>query len=176
MIDTNVRAVKPSESGWSLSVDRDLCGHCGKQSTCESLGSLNSWREQHGQTIRLKECGGYSYPILFVDPTGTDGEFNTIRLGEAWAGRLSPGVEVTLIDKPGNVLGTAVVERVHTGDKEEVIREHAYQNHLYVESGMGQEEAGADLLRRLPSIYGNLIMKSNTRATVIYLKNKDLLK
>ena len=179
MINLNVRSVKRDGSSvranYSVTVNRSLCEHCTQQRTCKALKSIDRAQSKYKIGAQIKECKSYIYPILFVDPKGTEGVFNTIRLGEAWLKRLEIGDTVGLIDKEGNVFGYAEVTDIFSRTREFAIRENAYQNHLYVNSGMTQAEAGRDLEKKLPNLYGNLIVKSNSMATVIYLKNCDIV-
>lgn len=175
MIDLNVRAVKRRKDSdrttYTISVGRSLCVHCARQSACPTLKSLKRLNSKAPIIAKIDECADYAYPILFADTKGTQGEFNTMRLGTAWVDRVGEGDIVGLINKEGKVFGYAEVVDAFAGEKEWVIRDYAYENHLYVDSGMTHQEAGVDLLKRLPNIYGNMIVNNNKMMTAIYLKN-----
>ena len=175
MIDLNVRSIKLTDT-YKITVDRPLCNHCGAKENCKSYAVIQIFNTRYSASADIKKCGEYIFPILFVDAKGTSGKFNTIRLGEAWSRRLNIGNKVALVNKLGKAFGFAVVKSIVTGEKDEIMREHAYLNHLYLDDDKDKEEAGEHLVKRLPNIYGNLIAKSNTRATVIYLENCYILK
>jgi len=172
MINTNVRAIKIHDNGlYKISVDRSLCTHCGRQQSCEAFKANNRMNKKYSVVSLVKECAEYTYPIVFQDEQGTEGKFNTIRLGEAWSKRLKAGDRVALVNKTGETFGFATVIVLQNGDKNEILQNHAYKNHLYLNKKMSKEEAGKHLIKRLPSIYGNLIASNNDKATVIYLES-----
>lgn len=61
---------------------------------------------------------------------GLTGQFNTFRLGQRYAERCVPGVEVELIDsRTKKLLKRATVTAVHTGKLSDMAQLHAHQAH-----------------------------------------------
>jgi len=174
-INTNYRSVQAltNEQGdrrfWNPKAP--LCDGCGKADTCATLKSKKRLEKKSGATLSVSECAAFMYCLVFQDPKGTGApRFNTIRLGKAWSARVRPGDHVALVNKAGQVYGIVEVEDTETWDKESIVYNNAWMNHLYIGTGMDLEQAGLDLLRRMPGIYGNLIYKNNKEATVIRLR------
>ena len=118
-------------------------------------------------TVRLPK-----YAIEFAPPcAGVDdpGEFNTFRLGGAWAGRIYKDARVFLFNsKTHEVFGYAKVKRVLVGKLGDMATLHAHLNH----NQLGQDASGAPqrlkdaLFRR----YGPKALDENRTVTVIYLE------
>lgn len=108
--------------------------------------------------------------ISFVSPvTGVDAEFNTFRLGEAYAKRLNPNDVVALInEKTKHLFGFAQVTKLVTGRLDELCAIHAYMNHTQL--GEPATEAPAQVYKTLQRIYGPHIVKPDKKATVIYMR------
>lgn len=113
------------------------------------------------------------YVIEFAPPmSGFEGSFNTIRLGGAWAKRLSGGETVLLIDKPNcKVFGRAIVEQVVVGTVCDLLPRHAAHNHNQkgLDTVGAPERALASMLKR----YGPQMVRDNSRCTIIYLRLID---
>lgn len=174
-INTNYRSVQVlmGNSGerrfWSAR--SQLCDGCAHSGICPTLKSKKRLEKKSGASLWISECFHFSFCLVFQDVKGTDApEFNTIRLGKAWGQRVRQGDVMGMINKAGEVYGLAEVQDIDWAEKALIVQRNAWRNHLYVNSGMTQEQAGTDLLRRMPSIYGNLIYKNNDSATVIWLK------
>lgn len=176
MIDLNVRSIKKVEGNYQLTVNRSLCGHCGNQEDCQTLEKITSIEDAQSVTTQVRSCPDYLFPLMFQNAAGTASSFNTIRLGSTWGSRVERGDVIALISKKSGVFGFATVKSVKVGEKDDIILKHAYKNHLYMGSGMKKKDAGEHLLSKMPSIYGNLIVKNNSTATVIYLENCSIIK
>ena len=125
------------------------------------------------KTIKIKvgECQLMVPPIAFIDPSGTEAKFNTIRLGGAWAGRLSIGQTVGLVRaKDSEVYGFARVIGVDVCDLDEVIGDHAHRNHTVLH--LPREQARSAIAKTLPKIYGAYITPDAV-FSVIYLERAD---
>lgn len=112
-------------------------------------------------------------PVIgFIPPVvGTEGEFNTFRLGGKYASNLKPGDEVFLMEeKSRHVFGKAQVIRVELGSLGEMCLVHAPYNHteLILED---RKTAGAErLFKLLQRIYGPHIATAKKKTSVIYLR------
>lgn len=140
---------------------RRLCTSCGKKDGCVAA-------KDEGKFIT--SCDEFMHTIAFRSQKGLDTPaFNTLRLGKAWSTRVRPNDRVRLADGEDQTIGWATVTAVILGTKEEIIRAHAKDNHLLIESEMTREEAGDWMLKQMPNLYGNLIYKNNELCTVIQL-------
>lgn len=165
----NYRSVKRVNNVYQC-LKSSLCDDCGAQAECPTLKSKKRLERKSGASMTITHCPSFVYCLMFQNRKGTNLEsFNTIRLGKSWSERLKEGDKVALVDKTG-IYGFAEVLAVGLDTKEKIVTDHAFLNHLYIEQNLTREIAGADLLKKMPSIYGNLIYKNNQYATVIYLK------
>jgi hypothetical protein len=107
--------------------------------------------------------------INFIPPIiGTEGEFNTFRLGGFYAKRLQPDEEIFLLnEKEKTVFGLTRVVKVETGPLGEMCLIHAHSNHsqLADDPVMAPER----LYKKLERIYGPHIVSATKKCTVIYL-------
>ena len=110
------------------------------------------------------QCIGFAPPV-----TGVENDFNTLRLGAAFASRLSVGQEVFLLnEKTKVVFGRATVMRVEIGKLKELCDEHGQFNHT--ELANPSEGSGLRLLTLLQRIYGPHIALPAKKSCVIYLR------
>lgn len=108
--------------------------------------------------------------IGFIPPVvGTDGEFNTFRLGGFYTKHLSPGEEVLLLnEKEKMVFGRAQVTRIETGALGEMCLRYAHLNHTELANDPSTApERLAETLRR---IYGPHIATPTKKTTVVFLR------
>ncbi|MET2951262.1 ASCH domain-containing protein [Vibrio owensii] len=144
---------------------------CAANADCKALKSLQRLNKKHGVTSRIEECQSYLLPILFRPPyLGLESDFNTVRLGKAWAARVYVGQEVALIDKEGKQIGKAEVVRVESGDMPEMLAEHARYNHMMLDNPV--VDYAQSLHKVLINCYGKLFVEANSGLSVIYLKRK----
>lgn len=110
------------------------------------------------------------YVIEFAPPmSGLEGEFNTFRLGGAWAKRTIPGERLLLIDKKQSaVLGWGLVSAVHVGTLTEMSALHGSRNHN--QKGLDPEGAGERVIAAMKKRYGPHKVNDNSKVTVIELK------
>lgn len=176
MIDLNLRSLRKDGEKFTVSPksvldkQRHLCNHCAYNSDCKHAKRAADARQEMIES-RVLECAGYSTPIGFSDLTGLDSEdFNTLRLGSAWAKRVEDQQEVGLVcTKTGELVGRKKVVRVVVGPKDQIVKDHAYKNHLML--GKKKRTAAIEMAKKLPNIYGNLIYKNNDMMTAIYLSD-----
>lgn len=111
-----------------------------------------------------------AYVIDFIPPLeGLSGDFNTIRIGLAWAKRLNVGDKVFILNnKERFVIGEALVTAIHTGTLEELCHLHSAKNHTQLEK-VGEDTA-KNLLNVVQKIYGPHIATPTKKATVIALR------
>jgi hypothetical protein len=111
--------------------------------------------------------------IDFIPPiVGTEGQFNTFRIGGFYAKHLQQGEEVFLMDsKAREVFGKAVVERVEVGRLAELCAEHAAMNHTEIDAPDGKH--AERLMALLQKINGPHIATATKKATVVYLRRLE---
>lgn len=111
-------------------------------------------------------------PVVgFIPPiVGCDGEFNTFRLGQAFAKRLQPGGMVYLMDEKIKVVfGRAIVVDCHMGQLKQMCLLHGAKNHTEV--GKPDAEASPDrLFAYIQKIYGPHIATEAKKCAVIYMR------
>lgn len=100
---------------------------------------------------------------------GIDGEFNTFRLGGAWAKRVQPGDKVALMDKKEmSLMGWAVVTGVHMGKLNELSALHGRRNHN--QKHLPSEGAGERVIAAMMKRYGPNKCCETSRVTVIDMR------
>ncbi|MCL2874694.1 MAG: hypothetical protein FWF12_00065 [Betaproteobacteria bacterium] len=111
--------------------------------------------------------------IGFIPPIiGTEGEFNTFRLGGFYHKNLSIGETVLLLnEKEKMVFGRATVQRIGFGKLGEMLALHAATNHT--EIGNDSETASERLGETIRRIYGPHIATPNKKTTVIFMKRTE---
>lgn len=112
------------------------------------------------------------YVLDFIPPIeGVDGEFNTIRLGLAWAKRLAEGDTVYLMDnKAKRVIGKARVTAIFSDTLEIICEKHGHANHTQLRRKLSDGDASLEVMRVITKIYGPHIAQPKKKATAIYLK------
>jgi len=154
-INSNLRHLKVVEND-RFHMKSGLCNACGNRHSC----SIKS------EATQL--CTDYQPVIPFMKLDGMGEEFNTFRLGSAWARRVKPGQAIGLLNRQGEKIGEAVVKAVHCGDKEEMLNEHARYNHLMI--AKPHDNPAAELKRLIRNMYGTNYLANASSFSVIYLK------
>lgn len=110
--------------------------------------------------------------IEFSPPIyGIDGEFNTFRLGVAWAKRLTPGERVLLVDKKNfSVMCCAEVTGLEVGVLREMGELHGFRNHN--QKHLPQEGAGERITAAMIKRYGPNKCCETSKVTVIHLRRE----
>lgn len=111
--------------------------------------------------------------VGFIPPViGTEGEFNTFRLGLTYARTLSPGDEVLLLNEKAKIVfGRARVERIETGCLGEMCLLYAHRNHT--ELSGDPNTAPQHLHKTLCRIYGPHIATPTKKTTVIFMRRLE---
>lgn len=111
--------------------------------------------------------------IEFSPPMeGIEGEFNTFRLGGAWAKRVVPGDTVWLMDKKQFLIfGSATVTEIHVGKLNEMSDLYACHNHN--QKGLDPEGANKRLITNMIKRYGPNMCDENKRVTVICMRRTE---
>lgn len=155
MISANLRFLKHRE-GEGYYMKNGLCESCGHHLHCGI------------ESAETRLCTGYQPVIPFKSLAGTEGLFNTFRLGGAWANRVKKGDTIGLLNTQGEKVATAVVRSVHVATKEEMLAEHAHLNHLML--AKGSRDPVADLTKTVRNLYGTNFFAKAALMTVIYLR------
>ena len=181
MIDTNLRSLKrfnlPTGSRYTLLPDsqrknsRHLCTKCGiPRCDLRDDRAIGSKVYGHQAKLEVTECMDFHPPIGFQSTAGLVDGCNTLRLGDVWKKRVQKGDYIGLVNvATGELFGDATVLKVATGSKDDVLKRHAFKNHLAIDKGLGRARATEALTKLLPSIYGNLIYNNASKLTAIYL-------
>lgn len=154
MISANLRFLKRREDG-TYYMKNGLCDSCGKGPTCSIRNS------------QTQLCVEYQPVIPFKSLAGTEGQFNTFRLGGAWFNRVREGDTIGLLNTTGEKMATAEVRSVHVASKEEMLAEHAHLNHLML--AKASKDPVSDLTKTVRNLYGTNFFAKAPLMTVIYL-------
>lgn len=177
----NSRRIKRIDAGFtvdtmaSMSDRSTICDHCATQK-CKIRNYVN--RTAVTAIMKVATCNTFTPALGFSVLGGLDSqEWNTIRVGGAWAKRLRPGQEVAIIDtKNDKLLSYCEVTETHTGTLEEMVEMHSLYNHaIQAEINSGKvDESGANvrMMRILKNANGTNIAAPERAASVIYLKAK----
>jgi hypothetical protein len=175
MIDTNLRSVKRVDGFYTTETMAQagktdhLCNHCGYQAKCKQRKALERLNAKHAWALGLRNCRDFVPPLVFRDPKGTEGKFNTFRIGSTWVDRVGFGSVVALIDKGGNIYGHAAVDEVFCGDLDAMLDTHAHKNHMVLDetdAGVAREK----LLGVLKNAFGSNWLFDGRPMSVIYLE------
>lgn len=145
----------------------DLCERCGIYDSCDSSSQRSN---ELDVDIVVSECKIFHPILMFVNPKGTDDEFTTIRLGEAWVKRVEEDSVISLFNKKEGSYGKAVVTGVSSGFKSFVIYKSIHTNHMMLDFEGDQDDRLKVLSKIVKNAYGNLIWKNNDKATIIEMK------
>lgn len=142
----------------------DLCERCGRYDKCSKSTKIRQ------DAFVMSTCKSFLPIVLFVDTTGTDDEFTTIRLGLAWQKRVDNASRVALFSKKQGYYGEASVTFVDGGLKEDIIYSGSRTNHMMLDfEGKDHFKSLCDIVKKA---YGNLIWKHNDQATIIGLRRE----
>lgn len=178
----SIRRLEDVEPGDHFTIDaassiqtpgRSICNHCGRQK-CK-LRSYLARVPQEMAVARVQSCAWFIPVLGFSVLSGLDlPQWNTVRVGRAWASRLQPGKMVYIantVDK--KIIGQAEVLTSATAKLDQILETHAHMNHaIQVEIADGKtlrDDAPARLLRILKNAYGTSIAQPDRDASVIYL-------
>ncbi|MCG5512785.1 hypothetical protein [Ectothiorhodospira shaposhnikovii] len=171
MINPDMRYIEPvivENTCHYASKTRLLCDHCGRQGRCLD----EAGRREIFDHLRIKSCHRFIPIFAFRPPlVGFEDEFNTFRMGTAWARRIFPGSVVTLLDtKSESLFAAASVTRVYSGSIDDMATLYAAQNHLAKAGLIEKDNAAQSMKATLRKMYGNLIYSQNKNATVVFMK------
>lgn len=100
---------------------------------------------------------------------GIEGEFNTFRLGGAWAKRVQPTDKVILMDKKAmGMLGWGEVIAIHIGRLDDLSALYGSRNHN--QKHLPQEGAGDRVTAAMIKRYGPNLCRYDSKCCVIELK------
>lgn len=154
MINPNLRFLKHANGTYTMK--RGLCESCGHFASCK-IANLDTMA-----------CTDYQPVIAFKNLAGTEGRFNTFRLGSAWSYRVVEGQTIGILNGRCEKVGEAIIEAIHCGEKLDMLKAHAHMNHLML--AKPHEDPVADLSRRIRNLYGTNFYSKAQLFTVICLK------
>lgn len=165
-LDDGTYTIEPESK---LNNQKELCDLCGIQSKCPINAVRHKFRAT-GADFHLNSCLRYVPLIAFRKPIIGLNEpyFNTLRTGITWVNRVSPGKIVCLVDSAnGERIRFARVDRVCSGDLDNMLRRHSRFNHLCM--GGESVEKVEEVIRKS---YGHFL-KPESQLTAIYLRSVD---
>lgn len=148
-----------------------LCDYCGNQECSIRLIMRRIKINRFNAKTAVTRCESYMAIIEFRDPAGLELEFNTFRLGAAWAKRVAPGDVVALKQTGGEIFGTAEVIVTHVGHFPEMNHKHGVDNHLAIAAEV--EGKPFDLAKVLTESYGGHRFNIDSTVSVIELRRND---
>lgn len=154
MINPNLRFLRFNENTYRMK--NGLCNSCGHATTCAV------------RSEKAQQCSDYQPVLAFKSLAGTEGEFNTFRLGGAWYNRVRVGQQLGLLNHLCEKVGDALVTGVHCGSKDDMITSFAAGNHLMIAAK--PDDPVAELTRKIRNLYGPNFMARAELMTVIELR------
>lgn len=175
-METNLRRVRFTGQRWTILSEADqkkalsLCDYCALQDSCLTTRRMDELLAEFGLVANISECPVYQPVVPFRKPLlGLDGDFNTFRLGAAWARRVKVGAPVALYDAADEVVfGTAEVTAVTVGPFQDVAPRHARFNHMMLDKSA--DLAPELLWKVMVNSYGSTFMTRERPCSVIYLR------
>lgn len=136
-------------------------------------------RDQGCKIVRQRErCAHFVPALSFVSAAGLDGTFSTFRGSAVWFDRAQiiqrTHGQVGLATTTGDHIGFArVLAGVRSGF-DQLMREHAWSNHLCKDQGFTPPEAAVWLTRWIRDNLGSrFVNRPHAVGTVIYLERSD---
>lgn len=161
-VDAGGIYVKPTE----YSRGSTICTFCPLRSECK-LEPAN------------ERCGHFIPALTFVPPlVGLEGSFSTFRPSAVWYDRIkhvySTHKRVGLVNATtSELIGFARVKNAHRGRFVDLMREHAWSNHLLKDQSMTREEADVWLRAWIRKNMGSMYAKRpEAIGTVIYVERE----
>jgi len=157
---------------------RTICDHCAIPK-CKTRNYIKRNNKDEDALLKVQTCNAFLPTLGFSVLAGLDLDlWNTVRVGGAWAKRLTPGKIVAIADTKNKVMRDNMrVETVFTGTLSGMLDLHAENNHAIkdeISTGkIKHHQAPSRLLRILKNAYGTNIAAEDRDASVIYLKKLD---
>ena len=146
-----------------------LCDQCGNVE-CSIRGIINRVKiNRFNAKLAVIRCESFLPSLDFRDGAGMDSDFNTFRLGGAWATRVGPGNLVNLRSAvDGSILGVAEVIRTHVGPFTGMAAEFGADNHLAIDAAINDRDF--DLAKVMRECYGGHRFNVDSTVSVIELR------
>lgn len=145
-----------------------LCDQCGN-AECSVRAILRRIAvNRYNAKIQVLRCDSFIPQLEFRDPSGCAGEFNTFRLGGAWASRVVPGQLVSLACNARDWQLPAEVTYVDVGPFEEMRAKYGVDNHLAIDAEISGKPF--DLAKVMRECYGGHRFNESSVVSVIGLK------
>lgn len=154
MINPNLRFLRFNEDTYRMK--NGLCDSCGHAASCTV----------RNDTLQL--CSEYQPVLAFKSLAGTEGAFNTFRLGGAWFRRIKLAQHLGLLNHLCEKVGDAEVVGLDCGSKEDMLMRFAAGNHLMIAAQPA--DPVAELTRKIRNLYGPNFMARAELMTVIHLR------
>lgn len=148
-----------------------ICDHCARQK-CKIRNYVE--RTEAAQ-LKVTTCKIFIPALGFSILKGLNlPNWNTIRVGGAWADRLRPFQSVAIIDtKNKMIVRHCTVEETFVGTLGQLVEEHAINNHAIqaeIEEGkIEAKDAATRMMRILKNANGTNIAAADRKASVVYL-------
>lgn len=148
-----------------------LCDQCGNLDCSIRLIVQRIKVNRFNARVSITRCESFVPILKFSDTAGLSGEFNTFRLGGAWAKRVSVGDVVLLQNGQGEAIDYATVCDTHIGSFSDMAHEYGVDNHLAINA----EISGTpfDLAQVMTKLYGAHRFSLNSTVSVIELRRRD---
>lgn len=174
--DTNTRQIKRTAEGLftveglgELAKEKSLCAYCGRK-RCSIRASI---RKMSSEEIvpSIRACGEFVPVLAFSILKGLNLDaWNTIRVGQAWAKRLEPGMNVAIADMLNRkIVRHMTVVETYTDTIDRLCSDHAINNHAILADGLTHGEAPGMMRQILRNAYGSNFAAPDRTGTVIYL-------
>jgi hypothetical protein len=127
---------------------------------------------------QAERCGHFVPALSFVSDAGLDGAFSTFRGSSVWFDRAQiihrTHRTVGLATTTGEHIGYAKVHAAMRSGFDQLMREHAWSNHLCKGQGFTTAEAAVWLTRWIRDHMGSrFVNRPHALGTVIYLERTD---
>ncbi len=148
-----------------------LCDQCGVADCSIRMILKRVKINRFNAKLAVIRCQAFMPSLDFREAKGMEDEFNTFRLGGAWADRLAVGQQVNLRSTKGEVIGVAEVIGVHKGPFKQMEREFGADNHLSIDAEVNGQEFSLEKV--MTECYGGHRFKVDSPVTVIQMRRVD---
>ena len=169
-----MKRLKKIENYWTLETSQRstetelLCDSCGNKDCSLRLIISRVKINRFNAKVAVTRCESFIPVLTFRDAAGTEEEFNTFRLGAAWAKRVDKGDLVALHTTDGAHIAYAEVVDTHSGPFKAMSDQFGIDNHLSIQAEVAGEVF--DLEKIMTACYGGHRFNNQSNVTVIELR------